>query len=160
MSTSCFLRPMVLLPAPPEKPFRQRFCRASACCALFFICIPCDRGQRYCSLACRLQSRLEQRRAARRRHQQSPEGRLDHRDRQRAYRRRKTIALSPTQTAAVKSVTDQGSAAPLSFATITPLRVSAPARGQWRQFLSHSGWAVCHFCGRMERFLNPFHEPG
>ena len=33
-------------------------------------------------------ARRQQRRAANRRHQRSPEGRLDHRDRQRAYRRR------------------------------------------------------------------------
>ena len=34
------------------------------------------------------QARRHQRRAANRRHQQSPEGRLDHRDRQREYRQR------------------------------------------------------------------------
>ena len=47
----------------------------------------CDRGQRYCSVACRPQARLQQRRCANCRHQRSPEGRLDHRDRQREYRR-------------------------------------------------------------------------
>src|SRR5215510_5158817 len=36
-----------------EKPFRQRFCLASGCGAMFFICPHCDRGQRYCSDNCR-----------------------------------------------------------------------------------------------------------
>src|SRR5262249_11159654 len=47
-----------------EKPFRQRFCLASGCGAMFFICPYCDRGQRYCSDNCRQRSRLEQVRAA------------------------------------------------------------------------------------------------
>jgi len=42
----------------------------------------------YCSPACRIAARLQQRRRANRRHQQSPEGRQDHRDRQEEYRRR------------------------------------------------------------------------
>src|SRR4030095_3371827 len=37
----------------------------------------CDRGQRYCTDRCRSKARREQRRAANRRHQQTPEGRLD-----------------------------------------------------------------------------------
>jgi len=49
---------------------------------MFFICSHCDRGHRYCSHSCRFRTRLAQRREARRRHQRSLEGRLDHRDRQ------------------------------------------------------------------------------
>ena len=82
-----------------EVTFRQGFCRADGCGALFWICRCCDRGQRYCSCRCRSKARRKQRRDANRRHQQSPEGRLDHRDRQRAYRRRRALAR----------VTDQGS---------------------------------------------------
>jgi hypothetical protein len=66
--------------------FRQRICRG--CNAVFCICRSCDRGQRYCGPGCRLPAVREQRRRANRRHQNSPEGRLDHRDRQRAYRKR------------------------------------------------------------------------
>ena len=80
--------------------FYQRRCNAQDCAALFFICRPCYRGQRYCSSPCRRQSRREQRRAANCRHQQSREGRLDHRDRQEAYRLRRARLF----------VTDQGSA--------------------------------------------------
>ena len=69
-----------------EAVFRQRVCRG--CNAVFCICRSCDRGQRYCSPDCRFLALREQRRRANRRHQHSPEGRLDHRDRQRAYRKR------------------------------------------------------------------------
>ena len=69
-----------------EAVFRQRVCRG--CKAVFCICRSCDRGQRYCGPDCRLRVLRAQRRRAHRRHQNSPEGRLDHRDRQRAYRKR------------------------------------------------------------------------
>ena len=49
-------------------------------------CAACDRGHAYCSPVCRHAGRARSLRAAGRRHQQSPEGRLDHRDRQRVYR--------------------------------------------------------------------------
>ena len=53
---------------------RQRVCRGSGCQAVFWICQHCDRGQCYCSPACRSQARLQQRRSANCRHQRSPEG--------------------------------------------------------------------------------------
>ena len=86
----------------------NEFASAQGCHAMFFICAHCDRGQRYCSTACREQARRQQRRRANRRHQQSPEGRLDHRDRQRD-------TVPPAQAIAV---TDQGSlsiTSPASF---------------------------------------------
>ncbi len=66
----------------------QRTCPRVDCLATFFLCTHCDRGHRYCSPACSARARREQRRRANQRHQRSPEGRLDHRDRQRDYRRR------------------------------------------------------------------------
>ena len=86
--------------------YRQCFCRAPGCGRMFFICSHCDRGQVYCSPGCRDAARRRQLRAANLRHQQSEEGRLDHCDRQRAYRRRLAEAAF---TSAVESVTDQGS---------------------------------------------------
>jgi hypothetical protein len=143
--------------------FHQRFCKGSACGRLFFVCHHCDRGQRYCSPGCRRQSRLEQRRAARRRHQQSIEGRLDHRDRQRAYRLRKA---STTRADLKESVTDHGSQAGASSAIMSaPCKwPPEPARFRWWGRLwpamCEPGMIVCSFCGRVGRFLNPFHEPG
>ena len=69
-----------------EAVFRLRPC--VLCHALFVICRSCDRGQRYCNAWCRLSAWCEQLRQANRRHQKSPEGRADHCDRQRAYRKR------------------------------------------------------------------------
>jgi hypothetical protein len=72
--------------------FYQRHCGSVGCGAAFWICQCCYRGQRYCSERCRLKARRAQRRAANRRHQQSEDGRLDHRDRQQAYRQRRALA--------------------------------------------------------------------
>jgi hypothetical protein len=69
-----------------EPVFRLRPC--VLCHALFVICRSCDRGQRYCNAWCRLAAWCEQQRQANRRHQRSPGGRADHRDRQQAYRKR------------------------------------------------------------------------
>ena len=71
-----------------EEPLRQRFCRGAGCGVVFWICRHCDRGHQYCGKHCRKKARRQQLRAANRRHRQSREGRLDHRDRQRAYRER------------------------------------------------------------------------
>jgi hypothetical protein len=141
---------------PGEVLLRQRFCLGSECRAIFFLCSHCDRGQRYCSLACRRQARLRQRRCANRRHQQSPEGRLDHRDRQRQYRQRRAQAR----------VTDQGSlliACPAlsecgpveAIPAEAPDRSSAASLPHWPQ--SQPGvWLHCRVCGRVGRFIDQF----
>jgi hypothetical protein len=174
-----------MMAAAPHPVFRQRFCKTEDCRARFFICPHCDRDQQYCSNECRLRSRLEHHRAANRRHQQSPEGRDDHRDRQRAYRRRKAAAshASPpevpprhhqqpstanpfdhhnhqasTPGSSLKrdgSIYDRGATSamllpPRIWWPIVPVR--EPSR-DWRVI-------VCHFCGRIGLFLNPYDEPG
>ena len=77
-----------------EDPLRQRFCRGAGCGAVFWICRHCDRGHKYCGERCRWKARRQQRRDANQRNQQSREGRLDHRDRQRAYRRRRRLRVT------------------------------------------------------------------
>jgi hypothetical protein len=132
---------------------------------MFFICSHCDHGQVYCSSGCREATRRLQLRAANLRHQQSEEGRLDHRDRQRAYRRR--LARSATPSAA-QSVTDHGSknqdshdivgAAPSDDSELVDLDTSLiqpVPRGHLS--LSRSG-IVCSCCGRLGVFINPFHD--
>ena len=118
-----------------DDPLRQRICRQ--CGRLFAICAACDRGHTYCTPSCRTLGRRRSVRAARDRHQRSPEGRLDHRDRQRAYRVR-------------RRVTDQTSPAPRPSARLSvpdgaPVPVPAPAR--------------CVVCGRSSRWLIPLREP-
>lgn len=150
----------VRMAAHTEVVLRQRFCHAVECRARFFLCSHCDRGQRYCSVACRNQARLRQRRSANRRHQQSPEGRLDHRDRQERYRRRRAERVRQT------SVTDQGS---LSIAC-SALSLCGPVKAPDAADSSRCGTSVipgwsenrtrvrlrCSACGRVGRFIDQF----
>jgi len=144
-----------------EVVLRLRVCLAGDCRATFFLCSHCDRGQRYCSLACRRQARLAQRRCANRRHQRSLEGRLDHRDRQREYRRRRA------QRAPQARVTDQGSlliASPASSecGKVDATAIETPPRCEvawlpprWPE--KRPGICLCcRICGRAGRFVDPF----
>ena len=142
------------MPLPCQTVFRQRICHFPSCGALFYLCCHCDRGQRYCSPRCREKSRRQQRQEANRRHQQSPEGRLDHRDRQRAYRWRRRQAR----------VTDQGSFPWLSCARmaasqplLTIQAIPAPEIPLPISATEDWGWVVCQICGRWGRWVNPFH---
>ena len=128
-----------------EVVLRQRLC--PSCQALFLICEHCDRGHRYCSLECRQQVRLQRHRLANRRYQQSPEGRLDHRERQRQYRERCGQAR----------VTDQSSLSIISPAS-SPCGEEPrsggglPARPQPPPGLG----LRCRICGRWGRFIDAF----
>ena len=142
--------------------FRQRFCKTSKCRSLFVVCSHCDRGHQYCSRVCRRISRLDQQRVARRRYQLSPEGRLDHRDRQRAYRLRKAAIARALLT---QSVTEHGSQTGAGSVTMpSPCSwLPEPVRPQWWNLLWRLGYGrglvICCFCGRMSRFVDPFCEP-
>ncbi len=60
------------------------------------LCSGCDRGQRYCGVACREQARRHSLRAARRRYQDSRAGRFAHARRARRYRQRLRAPTRPT----------------------------------------------------------------
>jgi len=64
-----------------------RYCRR--CGLPFTVCCSCDRGYRYGSRACSEAARREQRRAAKRCHQQTSHGREDNARHQREYRARR-----------------------------------------------------------------------
>ena len=118
---------------------RQRVCR---CGTTFYICRSCDRGQRYCSQGCRQKARRQQRREANRRHQQSPEGRLDHRDRQERYRQ----GLRFRQ----MRVTDHGSPGSSPSGTM-PRDRTEPLKDRVQQSPApplDSGLLICIRCGR------------
>ncbi len=129
-----------------EDVLRQRVCRWQGCNAIFWLCRSCDRGQQYCSDHCRAKARREQRRTANLRHRKTPEGRLDQRDRQRAYRRRR----------AALSVMDQGSTECLNAGNIIPrvfpLLVFAGNSSKQQE----PGVPYCAICGRPGRLVNPF----
>lgn len=86
---------------PAKTPISESFreVRCGSCRAIFYLCPRDDRGQRYCSTPCRQRGWRRSRRAARKRHRRSDEGRADHRDRERERRRRARQK---------KSVGDQG----------------------------------------------------
>ena len=140
-----------------EVVLRQRICRGAGggCGALFFICPPCDRGQRYCSPACRTQARIQQTRRANRLYQRSPEGRADHRDRQAAYRCRRREQQARVTDQSSPSIVSPSSCSsrlretdPLTAAAATvSRRTPAPA--------AHSQLR-CMVCGRSGRFVNPY----
>jgi hypothetical protein len=149
---------------PDEVVLRQRSCRR--CDAVFWICPHCDRGQRYCSAFCGVPARRQQRRRANRRHQQSPEGRADHRDRQREYRhrRRRIRARVPDQgSASISSPGNIPSWESRSASTATS-RVSVAAFAftralpVWRKESDEQRPPLlcCVRCGRRGRFVDPF----
>ena len=142
------------MPVAHSAAFRQRVCHFPSCGVVFYLCRHCDRGQRYCSSRCREKSRRLQRRQANRRHQHSPEGRLDHRDRQREYRKRHRAR-----------VTDQSSlrASPRVNLTLRPVRepveaAPAPDLRPSPGTAILSGWVVCQICGCRGRWIDPFAE--
>ncbi len=145
-----------------EVVFRQRVCRG--CNAVFFICRSCDRGQRYCSPECRVPAQREQRRSANRRHQHSPEGRLDHRDRQRAYRKRCTQRrVTDTSSVALTSPGNISAWNPGSGKTVFHPGLSASSQGfttlpvLGRQQPCHQASLLrCIVCGRSGRFVDLF----
>ena len=104
-------------------------CRGAACPTVFYLCGSCYRGQAYCGDHCRATAQRHHRRRANARHQRSEEGRLDHRDRQRAYRARCRL----------RRVTDTPSTRPPRSTTIASPVGHAPIR------------PVCRVCGRVWR---------
>ena len=127
-----------------EDPLRRRFCRGAGCGAVFWICRHCDRGHKYCGERCRRKARGQQRRDANRRNQQSREGRLDHRDRQRAYRERRRLPR----------VTDHTSPATYDWRSIGVAEPSPSENGP-ESFCGEAEYAdysefepACIICGR------------
>ncbi len=109
---------------------RPRRCCNPSCDRMFALCRSCDRGQRYCSVACSKRMRQQQLTAAGRRYQASEAGKLNHCQRQHAYRQRQRRP----------PVTHQGL---VSIATPQPSRSASLAR--------------CAVCGHKTRWINPFY---
>lgn len=94
------------------------------CKADLLICRSCYRGQSYCNRACRDLGYKERRKAARLRYAASTEAKLDHRDRNRTYRRRRkyneVIQKKSTTESTKQIVMDKGSAKSQSNLYSTP----------------------------------------
>ena len=95
-------------------------------------------------------ARRRQHRAANRRYQQSPEGRLDHRDRQQQYRERRCRPRVTDQSSrSVISPAPFGCGETITMPAVVALRVSSPGRPA-------DLWLRCSICGRPGRFVDPF----
>jgi hypothetical protein len=92
-----------------------------------------------------MKARLLQRRRANRKHQQSLEGRLDHRDRQRRWRERQQCR-----------VTDQGREPVEISATILPPRIGRAEEPR----IEECGLLVCMVCGRSGDYIETFYRSG
>lgn len=107
----------------------------------FFICASCYRCHRYCSSHCQSQGYKSCRKKANRKHAISIEGKLDNRDRNREYRKRKDSGLI--------SVTDKSSVegrVPLTSATKQHrrcikcrIKVSVYKEAQWEEMTILNG---------------------
>jgi len=119
---------------------------------VFYLCRHCDRGQCYCTSRCREKALRLQRRQANRRHQQSREGREDHRDRQREYRQRLKARVTD------KSSLPASPYVNLTAPTASELDQAFPALGLRPSPGAKipTGWVVCQICGRRGRWINPF----
>jgi hypothetical protein len=100
-----------------------------------------------------MEARRRQHRAANRRYQQSPEGRLDHRDRQQQYRERRCRSRVTDQSSlSVISPAPCGCGETITPPTVVALRVWLPNRLE----TSAGPWLRCSICGRPGRFVDPF----
>jgi hypothetical protein len=132
----------------------ERTCGWQPCQAIFYICSHCDRGHRYCSVACGRQARRQQQRVANRRYQTSPEGRLDHRDRQCQYRQRKRSAM-------------EGVTYHTSLRICVPAELPREPTGAAARMVTMPAWLKplqwfqprCRICGRRMPFLRSDPRP-
>ena len=130
-----------------EVVLRQLSCRWPGCGLVFYICNSCYRGHRYCGDRCRKKARREQRRRANQRHQQSREGRLDHRDRQRAYRERCRLRRVTDHTSAGSGRSGNIGATLTERGMSTPLAEELQDRLRFER-LPSAIRPVCILCGR------------
>jgi hypothetical protein len=121
--------------APIEESHRIFQCRR--CGKQVRICTRCDRGQRYCSDACRTISRRGAIRAASRRYQETPQGAENHRRREKRYR----ISITGR-------VTHQGSPPLLTVASQAAILVAAYAAKREGAREDYPECDCCDFCGR------------
>lgn len=131
--------------SPIDIVFRQRFCDADDCGAVFYICRCCDRGHRYCSEDCRQKARRWQCREANHRHQQSADGKADHRDRQQDYRKRLMQARVTDQSSACRWPSEK-------IAPAIPVQAPEPIPAIWNGLGTPFRLVVCIICRRAGRW--------
>ena len=129
-----------------EVVLRRLSCRWPDCGLVFYICNSCYRRQAYCGETCRDKARGEQLRLADQRYRETEEARLDHCDRQRAYRERCRLRVTDHTSAGngrsvkiVEPVRETGRS--------TPLADKLQDRTRFER-LQSAVRPVCILCGR------------
>ena len=129
-----------------------RWYRCKECKCEMVICRYCDRGNKYCSRRCANESRCELLNAARKRYEETEQGKRKHRARQRKYRENK------------KKVTDHSSQPVKEVAVceslgnecqkLTVSEETKPSEEQSSDLIGKTKRSICHFCKRIfEGFL-------
>ena len=152
---------------------RLRPAHCKRCDRLFHLCRFCDRGQSYCSDECRQASRQEIVEEARRKYARSEQGKIKNRERQRRFRKRKSLRSLHLKEI-VTDLSSQGGPAVVSFGhedmgmeaagdddpEVVFGEQSAPSAGFGRREMKEhrlettpetEGWesmVCCHVCGR------------
>lgn len=145
-------------PLPIE--IRRRVCRFHGCGRIFYICRSCDRGQCYCCDEHRRQARLEQRRRANRKYQQSRAAKLDHAARQRAYiHRRSQKVTGQGRESAPCSVTIESALKSIDLTKSLEQKAQEAPDGEFELFSAsqkgRSSLVVCVVCGRSALWSAP-----
>jgi len=118
------------------------------CQKTFYICRHCDQGHVYCSRQCFLMSRAAKCRGYRRRYRQSPEGRADHRDRERSRRRARILGK--------EIVVDQGYEEGVRSARVSArvrLAAALAVLSRASEENKNGTEVCCSFCGRRGEFV-------
>jgi hypothetical protein len=111
---------------------------------IFFVCSKCFRGQKYCSLPCKkIGYRLTQKNANRK-HAASSEAKLDNRDRNREYRKRK----KPIKNIVTENTSNQSPVSidhdPDKFQLC--IKCGAKVLLLMRDLNEYSNWQATNFC--------------
>ena len=131
------------------------------CCRKFFyLCRSCYRNHKYCSDSCRDENRPPQIKAARQRHRQSIEGKLDHRDQMRRWRAAKRAKNDAVvdHTSPILLLDDlkvlNRQATGMSRVVLCALIASFQPISEGE--VHDSDLPACHICARRSKFVYPF----
>ena len=125
-----------------------RGCICPRCQKTFFICRHCDRGHVYCCKECSLLSRCEKCRVYRRRYRRSDAGRKDHRDGERARRRRLILGQE-----IMGDQTYRGSVSSAKVSARVRMVAMSVVLERIGEEENQDEKIFCEFCGRPGRFV-------
>ncbi len=119
------------------------------CRVAVFLCTPCDRGQRYCSVACARSARRRSNRESDCRYQRTERGRLKHAERSRRYRQqRRSVTEHSSVVTPEHDVGGTSGASRQSTAASDEESVSTLTSASTTDESASPHQVKCHFCHR------------